>query len=313
MPTKNLTTSRAIIGQFYYLIEQDLGLPWVSATSMLFNSDQESENYRWLGQVPGMRKWVGGRMTKSLRDAGLTVTNEPYESTLVISMDDMRRDKTGQIAIRIGEQVQRAQAHWAELLSTLIVNGATVECYDGQYFFDTDHSEGDSGTQNNDLTGAAATGTQPTAVEMTTAITDMTAAMVGFKDDWGYPMNAEARRFLVMVPTVYLGVAANALGSAVLADTVSRTNPLMPVMTIGGFKYELMVNPRLTSGAAFYMFRTDGEVKPFIRQVEVDIEMSAQAEGSPIEFANREHQYGIYTSRSVNYGYWQHACMYTFT
>ena len=63
----------------------------------------------------------------------------------------MRRDKTGQIDIRIREQVQRAQAHWAKLLSDLIIAAESTVCYDGQYFFDTDHSEGDSGTQDNDL------------------------------------------------------------------------------------------------------------------------------------------------------------------
>ena len=31
------------------------------------------------------------------------------------------------------------------------INGEATVCYDGQYFFDTDHVEGDSGTQSNDL------------------------------------------------------------------------------------------------------------------------------------------------------------------
>ena len=48
----------------------------------------------------------------------------------------------------------RTVSHWASLLSTLIVNGESATCYDEQYFFDTDHSEGESGTQSNVISAA---------------------------------------------------------------------------------------------------------------------------------------------------------------
>ena len=51
----------------------------------------------------------------------------------------------------MAELAERGRTHYASLLSTLIVNGATTVCYDGQYFFDTDHSEGASGTQSNKI------------------------------------------------------------------------------------------------------------------------------------------------------------------
>ena len=123
---------------------------------MLFNSDQESETYKWLGMVPMMREWIGDKQAKGFRDNGITVINKEFEATLEVLSKWLRRDKTGQLAVRIGELAQRANGHCANLLSTLITNGTgstSVLCYDGQYFFDSDHSEGDSGTQKNLLTG----------------------------------------------------------------------------------------------------------------------------------------------------------------
>ena len=142
---------------------------WVDPVSMLFTSDQASETYAWLGQSPAMREWIGGREAKGFRENGITIANKKYEATLEIPLDWMRRDKTGQIQVRIDEMAQRANAHWAKLLTALIEAGEAATlgtCYDGQYFFDTDHSEGDSGTQSNDISVDITTTTAPTAAEM---------------------------------------------------------------------------------------------------------------------------------------------------
>jgi phage major head subunit gpT-like protein len=122
---------------------------WLDAVSNLYGSDQASETYNWLGQTPAMREWLAGRQAKGFSGQGVTILNKHYEATLEIAIKDMRRDKTGQIRARMAELAQRGQTHWASLVSTLIVNGATTVCYDGQYFFDTDHSEGSSGNQSN--------------------------------------------------------------------------------------------------------------------------------------------------------------------
>jgi len=303
-------SSRAIIGRFYRALEQDLGETWVNATSMQFSSDQESETYRWLGQVPAMREWIGGRLTKVMREDGITIANKVFESTLEIPVDWMTRDKTGQIQVRINELAQRAQSHWADLLTTLITNGATTACYDGSYFFADAHSEGSSGSQDNNIGGAAATGTAPTVAEMQTAILDTTGAIMGFKDDQGLPMNAGARRFTVMIPVAYLGAAVGALGATVIAQNDSIVKAMG---SLAGFGYDLAINPRLTWTDKFALFRTDGNVKPFIRQEEEGVKVAAVAEGSELEFNERMHRYGISAKRNVGYGYWQHACLYTFT
>jgi len=301
-------SSRAIIGEFYNILAMDMGQGWIPDVSMLFQSDQESETYKWLGMVPAMREWVGGRNAKGFAENGITITNKTFEATLEVLVDEIRRDKTGQVMLRVAELAQRTNSHWASLLTTLIVAGTSGLCYDGQYFFDTVHSEGDSGTQDNDLTGAAATGTQPTAAEAEAALMACVAAILGFKDNQGEPMNEGASKFRIMVPTVYLSPFASVLNNEFIAAGQSNI-----VKNLDGFSFSLSVNPRLSSGAIFYVFRADGQTKPLIRQEEEEVSLSAIAEGSELEFKENKHEYGVKAIRNVGYGYWQHACVYTFT
>jgi len=304
-------SSRAIIGSFYRRLETAQSASWVNQIGMYFNSDQESETYKWLGQSPAMREWIGGRHAKGLRENGITIENKTFEATLGIPVDWMRRDKTGQVMVRINELAGRTVTHWQSLLSTLIANGESAVGYDGQYFFDTDHAEGASGTQSNDITvdisAEAAvlhgTATAPSPEEVRAMVMRGVEKMLGFKDDQGEPMNEMARNFLVMVPTPYFKTAAAALTNPVLGgDTNVITN-------LDGFNFGLAVNPRLSWTDKLAVFRTDGDVKPFILQEEQGVTVSAIAEGSELEFKENRHEYGVKANRNVGYGYWQHACL----
>jgi phage major head subunit gpT-like protein len=307
-------STRDIIGKFYLELESNLGSSYIPQISMLFNSDQETENYKWLGFTPALREWIGGRNAKGLRENGITIENKKFESTLEIAVDDLRRDKTGQIDIRIGELADRVNEHWAKLLSTLIINGESQACYDGQYFFDTDHSEGDSGTQTNKLAAGdygelnVATPTNPTAYELSLVILKMIQHLYGIKDDQGEPMNSNALKFLVMVPVQFWGNAQQAVTSGLLnSGSGSIENPLRNTkVTI-----DVVANPRLTWTNKLTLLRTDGRAKPFIRQEEEGIKMTAIAEGSEEEFLNDRHLYGVKTIRNVGMGYWQHAVLAT--
>lgn len=302
-------SSRAIIGQFYNRLEQNVGAEWIDQISNLFNSNQESETYKWLGMAPAMREWIGGRQAKGFRENGITIVNKTFEATMEVLVDEMRRDKTGQIMVRVNEMADRVNAHWAKLLTTLIVAGEAGVCYDGQYFFDTDHSEGDSGSQSNDLTFNVTTPTAPTASEMEQAIMAGVSAMMAFKDDQGEPMNENAKSFLVMVPTPFMYAAAAALKNPVIVDgSGARTNL---ITNIGGFNFGLAVNPRLTWTDKFALFRTDAETKALIRQEEEGVSVSAIAEGSELEFKENKHEYGVKAIRNVGFGYWQRALLTT--
>jgi phage major head subunit gpT-like protein len=305
-------SSRAIIGTFYNRLQTLESQNWVGQIGMKFQSDQESETYKWLGMSPAMREWIGGRHAKGFRENGITIVNKKFEATMEVPVDWMRRDKTGQIMVRVDELATRTVTHWGKLLSDLILAAETGVCYDGQYFFDTDHSEGDSGSQSNDITvdisaaPAAVHGsaTAPSPEEIRAMVLAGVEKILGFKDDQGEPMNELAREFLVKVPTPYFSAAAAALSNPILGggDTNVMTN-------LDGYNFRLAVNPRLTWTDKLAVFRTDGSTKPFILQEEEDVSVSAIAEGSELEFKEDKHQYGVKALRNVGYGYWQHSCL----
>lgn len=303
----NVLSSRAVVGMYYAALEQG-SIAWMDAVSNYFTSDQPEELYAMLGQVPALREWIGGRQAKGLRDDSFKIANKHFEATLEILIRDLRRDKTGQIRARINEFAQRGQVHFASLLSTLIVNGASALCYDGQYFFDTDHSEGASGSQSNSITtdisalptavhGAV---TAPSPEEMQQAILTSISQMMTYVDDQGEPINETASSFLVMVPTGLAEATRSALSVARVAGTST--------FSMDGYNIQATVNPRLTKASwtdKFATFRTDGSIKPLIRQEETKPALKVKNEDSEFAFDNDAVQFGIDTWRNVGYGRWQ--------
>jgi phage major head subunit gpT-like protein len=299
-------TSRAVVGRFYRRLEEYARAAWWTRLALHFASQQASETYKWLGMVPQVREWVGGRQVKPLRSQGVTIVNKTWEATVRIDADEQRRDKTGQIMVRINELARRVATHPNKLLTTLLLNGESTTCYDGQYFFDTDHSEGDSGTQSNYVTSDVSTPTAPTDAEMYEAIVKGIGQLLAFKDDQGEPMNEDAREFLVLVPMNFLSATLVALSGRTVDAT---SNPLARVEP---FRVHWVANPRLTWTDRFGIFRTDGSTRPFIFQEELPVQIQVLAEGSELEVNENQHQYGVKAIHEAGYGFWQDACLVKF-
>jgi phage major head subunit gpT-like protein len=312
---QSLLSSRAIMGMYFARLETNPGMGWVNGIANMFNSDQASEQYAFLGQSPTMREWIAGRQAKGLASQALVIVNKHYEATLEVQKKDVRRDKTAQITARVQDFADRSQTHWASLLSTLLLNGASTVCYDGQYYFDTDHSEGSSGSQSNKITvdisalPAAVHGvvTAPSVEEMQQSILSGIAQILSFKDDQGEPMNENARSFTVIVPVALYLTAIAATSALTTAALQQNLNPNL----IASMQVNVEMNPRLTWTDTFSVHRTDSPIKGFIRQTEQEVELKAKAEGSEFEFDNDAWQFGIDAWRGAGYGYWQRSCQVT--
>lgn len=306
-------SSRAIVGEFYNQLEAATGQSWIDQIAMRFNSDQSSETYAWLGMVPAMREWIGGRQAKAFRENGYTIPNRKFEATVEIAVDDLRRDKTGQVNIRLGELADRVIAHDSFLLSDLIQNGASRVCYDGQFYFDTDHTEGENTTnQSNSINydisdgGTGGTPTVPTARTMQNMILNAVSQILSFRDDRNEPMNENAKSFLVMAPPALMSYLLAAVGNPVLDSGATNT-----ITQMDGFSIQAAINPRLTWTDRVAVFRTDGRAKPMILQTELPLEISVQGEGSDEEFKNDRWLVGAKKLGNGGYGFWQHACLVT--
>lgn len=299
-------SSRAIIGRFYRKLEESAQAAWWTKLAMRFPSSQAIETYKWLGMVPQVREWLGGRKIHPLRTAGITIANKVWESTLRVDADEARRDKTGQIMVRVGELARRVAQHPNKLITTLTQNGASGIGYDEVAYFSTSHVEGDSGTQSNSINVDITTTTAPTNEEMYTGIVKGIAQILSFRDDTGEPMNEAAREFLVMVPTPFMAATLEALSNKLMNATdnpLARREP---------FRIDWVANPRLTWTDKFAIFRTDGEARPFIFQEELPVQIHAIAEGSELEAQENQHQFGVKAIHECGYGFWQDSCLVTF-
>jgi phage major head subunit gpT-like protein len=312
-------TTRGVVGMI--LARLDTGpASWVTALAMRMTSDQATEEYAWLGNTPAMREFIEGRSPQELAENSFRVSNKDYEGSILVQSKDMRRDKTGQIQIRVNQLSDRANDHPAKLMSTLIINGESTPCYDGQYFFDTDHSEGDSGSQSNDITvdiseqpaAVHGTTTAPSPEEMAHAIVAGIVQMLTFKDDRGEPMNQSASAFTVMMPIGTNGGLAKAAMEAVnqLLGEGGKSG-LIAASLKGRFTIDLVINPRLTWTDRFAVFRTDEAAKPFILQEEQSPDVVALGDGSEYEALNKKQLFGIDWSGNVAYAYWQFAVLVT--
>lgn len=204
----------------------------------------------WLGAAPQLRDWVDERRAREVNKYSWSVTPGDKEATMEIDMNTLVDAKSNPYARVFREMMQNAARNEYRIISDLIKNGAASLCYDGQYFFDTDHSEGSSGTQSNKLTGTGTSLSQLTA-DYFNAYT----ALMGFKDDQGEPMNPDDFRPIVWIPN-----------NAVMVQnwrTLQRSMLISTSDNVLQSQFDLRTDSRLSDTNDWFMFRADSVIKPF--------------------------------------------------
>lgn len=103
------------------------------------NSTTASEEYGWLGKLPKVSEWVGDRTIQNLTQHGYTIRNKDYHLTVGVDRNHIEDDNLGIYGPMFREMGQSASEWKDELIFGLLAAGFTTTCYDGQFFFDTDH------------------------------------------------------------------------------------------------------------------------------------------------------------------------------
>lgn len=121
-------------------------------------SSTSIEDYGWLGQIPGMREWIGDRQINNLGQYDYSIKNKKFESTVGVDRDKIDDDQYGIYAPLMQMLGQNAAEHPDILVFGLLALGFATLCYDKQYFFDTDHpviqADGTTASVSNFQTGA---------------------------------------------------------------------------------------------------------------------------------------------------------------
>jgi phage major head subunit gpT-like protein len=98
-----------------------------------------SEEYGWLGSFPSMREWLGDRVINGVKAFGYTIRNKSFELTVGVPRPAIEDDQYGVYTPMMQEMGRATGAHPDELCFGQLKVGASTLCYDGQYFYDTDH------------------------------------------------------------------------------------------------------------------------------------------------------------------------------
>lgn len=102
-------------------------------------SSSREEKFGWLGKVPNVREWLGPRAVQNLSEHDYSIANKDYELTIGVDRNDIKDDNLGVYAPLFEEMGMSVAAHPDMLVFDLLKAGFSTPCYDGQYFFDTDH------------------------------------------------------------------------------------------------------------------------------------------------------------------------------
>ncbi|WP_026600501.1 Mu-like prophage major head subunit gpT family protein [Methylomonas sp. 11b] len=105
----------------------------------LMKSTSKSSTYAWLTQWPSFRKWVGSRLHKAIAEKAYTVTNDKYEATIDVQRTDVEDDDFGHYATVAYGHGEAASRLMDEIMFSALLAGWSTNCYDDQFFFDTDH------------------------------------------------------------------------------------------------------------------------------------------------------------------------------
>lgn len=117
----------------------DGAAPTYTRFTEVVNSTAAVETYAWLGQIPGMKEWVGERYIKRLEAEAYMIRNKKFEDTVAVLREAIEDDTVGTYKPAIAGMAVAAAEHPEELAYQALKAGFTSPCYDGQNFFDTDH------------------------------------------------------------------------------------------------------------------------------------------------------------------------------
>ena len=137
----NQTNLQGIYKTFSTIFNQafDSVVSMYELIAMTVPSSGRSVDYKWLGEFPQMKEWLGDRIIKDLSAFHYEITNKSFESTIGVDRDDIDDDQIGVYTPMVQGLAAAAKEHPDILVWALLAAGFNTLCYDGQYFFDDDH------------------------------------------------------------------------------------------------------------------------------------------------------------------------------
>lgn len=259
--------------------------------AMKVPSSTGSNLYAWLSAFPKMRRWVGEKHIKNLKAFTYSVENEDFEATVEVDRNHIEDDQLGIYQPQAQMAGHSAKQLPDEIVYELVNNAFTTACYDGQYFFDTDHPVAGRSVSN--------MGTMPLSVaSLDAAQASFGAALTSMQevqDEDGRPINVLPN--VLLVPPALRDTARRLMNSEKFGN--GEENPYKGVA-------EVVVEPRLRSRTAWFVLDTTKPVRPFIYQERKapDFVQQTDPESDGV-FSRKKFKFGAEARAAGGYGFWQ--------
>lgn len=274
---------------------RDTITPIWDSFAMEISSDKKKEEYGWLGSTPKMHEFQGERKAYSLNEYGFTVTNKKFESTIAVDQDAIDDDLYGAILMQARMMGADSKEYYDEYaVGILEANGL---CFDGQNFFDTDHSfpGGYSTSQVNYSSSSLAL----SATNLKTVIN----TMMKYLDDKQRLLNVKPK--VLMVPTVLQWTAEEICSPKNITSSATTVADRL----LEG-KLKVVVNPYLSNtgdaNAAYYVMDDNYRgLKPMVFQNRKPIQFDQLNKSTDLPvFMTDTHYYGTKARFNFGYGNW---------
>lgn len=249
-------------------------------------STSDAETYAWLGDIPGMREWIGDREIQNLAGSDYIIKNKDFELTVAVDRNAVDDDKIGLYNPSIQMLGQSAAMHPDELVFELLMNGFTAKCSDEKAFFAADHEVGEKSVSNK--------GTAKLTLE---AYIAARSAMMSLTNGKGRALGLVPN--LLVVPPALEGVARSITQSDFINGSTN---------TMKGTAETLVVPQLAGKDTAWYLLCTTRPIKPLIYQERKKAKfVSKTAENDDNVFFQKTFIYGADSRGNAGFGFWQMA------
>jgi len=108
--------------------------------AMVIPSSTSANSYKWLGELPGIREWLGDKIIHNLTAHGYFLENKDFELTVGVKRNDIEDDQLGVYNPLMSNLGDASSRHPDELVWPALVDGfATGQGFDKVSFFNVAH------------------------------------------------------------------------------------------------------------------------------------------------------------------------------
>ena len=257
--------------------------PTYEKVATVVPSTSESETYAWLGDIPGMREWIGDREIQNITASDYTIKNKDFELTVGVDRNAIEDDKIGLYNPSVQMLGQSAAMHPDEQVRLI---SRYEKCYDGQPFFSDAHKVGKKTVSN-----------KTTAKLSMESYIAARAAMMSLTNSKGRALNLIPN--VLAVPPALEAAARDIL----VADYINGTKN-----TMQGTAKPLVIPQLAGHDSMWFLLCTSRPIKPLIYQQRKKAKfVSLTNENDANVFMKKQFLYGVDCRGNAGFGFWQMA------